>query len=326
MAYKYRRGKVWWIKYYVEGKEIRHSLKTQDKTVAQFKKNEIENELAKGDNPLPDVGMTAAQCVEEFRKFRAGRLDPKTIANDHYRIERFIHDERIAKLKQISQMSLKDHLDKRIESEKISNRTANHTIRAVKTFLNFCVRQKYIHGNAIKGMETYPIHEQEPRFLTVEEVRALLAAAKGQEVFPIVATAVYTGMRLGEILRLEWQDVDFEGGIISVRKSKSKKFRKIPIHRDLKRILWSLRGSGRCFKVPSYHSVEWRFSVVRKKLQIPFFRFHDLRHTFASMLIRRGVDILTVSKLLGHSSVVVTQIYAHLYEDHVQESIQKIRI
>jgi integrase len=175
-------------------------------------------------------------------------------------------------------------------------------------------------------MPRYPVFEKEHRFLSHDEIKTLLAVSKSLKMHPIIASAIYTGMRLGELQNLTWEDIDFKHNMITVQKSKSKKFRKIPLHTGLRKILYPLNGSGPCFDTNGFY---WQIFHLRKKLKkakLKRFRFHDLRHTFASMMIKSGVDILTVSKLLGHSSVVVTQIYAHLYQDHIKDAMKKLRI
>jgi site-specific recombinase XerD len=96
----------------------------------------------------------------------------------------------------------------------------------------------------------------------------------------------------------------------------------IPLHRDLKKILNLIRSSGKCF---NYQNKRRIFKRIRKKINLSEIGWHSFRHTFASHLIMSGVDIVTVSKLLGHSSINTTMIYSHLTEGHVKEAIQKIR-
>lgn len=344
IASKYLRGKTWWISYYQCGKLVQYSLKTRDKATAQYRLNEIENKLARGDSPVVEHNIPAWKCFEAFKQSRAGRLAAKTQNADHYRIEKFLVDEKIQSLKQITRAQLKSHLDRRIERDKISHMTANHTIRAVKTFLNFCVGEKHLFENPIRRMEMYPVDEKEPRFLTPDELKIFfqIALTNEPEVYIAVVIAVYSGMRWGEIERLNdmrsvdgnW--IDFEQNNIHITKSKRKKSghiratRKIPLHSDLRKILEPLRGQGRFIKI-TQDQLECRFEKLMDiatgdKYKIQRFRFHDLRHTFASLMVRAGVDIYTLSKLLGHSSVKTTEIYAHLYDDNVVDAINRLKI
>lgn len=321
MAYKYRpKGcKTWWIKYYKDRECVRKSLGTKLPKIAENKKLLIETQLAKSEDPFPRENTTYYQAFEAFKASRIGRIGKKTARDDHKRIQDFL--EKVKTLK-VTENALKAHLDGRISNDQISHRTANHTIRAIKTFFNFCVRSGYISKNPIQHMKKYPIPEQEPRFLTEEEARILLEKAKGNRIYRLVAAALYTGMRAGELDRLAWEDVDYDGNMIRVRLSKSGKFRLIPLHPALKNILGP-KGQGKCLNT-RYARALWE--NLRESLGWHDLRFHDLRHTFCSLLVKSGVDIVTVSKLAGHSSVSVTQIYAHLYPDHLKDSVQKLTI
>lgn len=328
MASIFIRGRVWWISYYPApgSKPIQKSLKTKDKTVAKFRKNEIENKLTQGESPIHNTNKTAQDCFDEFKQHRAGRISKKARDADHYRILKFISDEKIGHINHITEARVKRHLDKRQEGKSgISPRTANHTIRTLNTFLNFCVKRKYLTENPLKGMIRYPVNIEEPRFLSPEEINKLLKAAKESPLYSLIMTAIYTGMRYGELERLEWSDVDFKNEIITVKLSKAKRFRKIPLHHELAMALKPLAGDGKCFPLEQ-HQFEWQLALVKNNANIPHFRFHDLRHTFASIMIRSGVDILTVSKLLGHGDIKTTQIYAHLYQDHIKDSVRKFKI
>jgi integrase len=275
---------------------------------------------------LPNNKQSIRSIFDEFKQQRKGILSIKHQNNDNHLINKFIDDEGIHLLKQINELIIKKHLDKRIANG-ITNRTANHTIRALNTFMNFCVKRKFLTENLIKGMTKYPIELKEPRFLTSDDVNTLLSFVEPTVIYLPISIAVFTGMRQGEILRLEWKDIDFNNCVITVNISKTKKFRKIPLHPKLKSILAPYsKATGVIFDSP-LRTLEWEFTKVKRLMtNVDSFRFHDLRHTFASLMIKGGADILTVSKLLGHSTISTTQIYAHLYQDHFQDSIKKLQI
>ncbi|MGO9121338.1 MAG: site-specific integrase [Desulfomonilaceae bacterium] len=151
------------------------------------------------------------------------------------------------------------------------------------------------------------------RFLSPEEVNLLLCACQESEnphLYAIVSVALHTGVRLGEVLRLQWQDVDFKRGRVQVvsragSPTKTRESRSIPMNRSLTEVLG--RHPRRLDTPYLFHDlngepfedVEISFRKVRRKLDIAHFRFHDLRHTFASTLVMAGVDIRTVAELLG---------------------------
>ena len=167
---------------------------------------------------------------------------------------------------------------------------------------------------------------------TQSQIRAFLSAAKeeGPMVFALYATALYSGMRAGELFGLEWSDVNFETRLISVAHSysaptKSGKVRHVPILDPLLPILreWRLQCPGRlCFPTlvgtmqqPACRLQQEIFHTVLERAELPRLRFHDLRHTFASQWVLNGGDIFRLQKILGHSTQAMTARYAHLAPD-----------
>jgi len=174
---------------------------------------------------------------------------------------------------------------------------------------------------------------------TDEEVRRFLVAARaeGEHVFVFYCVAVYTGMRAGEIAALEWSDIDFERRLLTVQRSfdgptKSDRVRYVPILDPLLPVLraWRLRQPGQLvftsmtgtMFTPSariFQEVLHRVlnaagfpKTSRNGKERPYVRFHDLRHTFASHWVAKGGDIFKLQKILGHSTIAMTQRYAHL--------------
>lgn len=330
MASIYLRGRVWWVCYMDSGRKTDKSLKTKDKKVAQFRKNEIENMLVQGDSPILGKAARAKECFEQFKNSRTGVLDPKTTSVVNQRIQDFLDDTKINNLSAITEESVKAHLDRRIREDKISPKTANHSIVQIGTFLTYCLRKKYIKENPLRWMKRYRMDPIVPRFLSTAEAEALLLACKKTEIYDIILIAIYAGLRWGEIARLQWEDFNIDKNEIMVRKSKTNKFRVVPIAEGLHKDLIPRKGKGSITSL-SYDDMERVFTEIRDNLKIgddlvPHFRLHDLRHTFASMAIKNGVDLLTLSKWLGHSTTRTTELYAHLYDDHSQAAMKKFKL
>jgi site-specific recombinase XerD len=142
-------------------------------------------------------------------------------------------------------------------------------------------------------------------------------------------------MRRGELLALQWQDVKFgkeERGILTIRKSKNHDMRHITMNARVRETLQKLPRNITEGKEDSYvfakkngeglKSIRNGFeaAVVRAKIE-KHIRFHDLRHTFASWLVMKGIDLRTVASLLGHRDIRVTMRYAHLAPDHLQAAV-----
>lgn len=324
MASLYKRNLNYWIKFTdLNKEEVRKNLSffnegrnVRDKKYANFMKNKIENELALGQNPVSEK-VSANYAKDKYYTYCQKRLEKSTVDIYKVYIDKFFDNTKIKSLNSITERTVNDFLD----SRDISNRTANHTIKILKQFLNFCVRQNFIIKNPIDKMKTLRVEVKPPRFLSKQEIKLVLKQAKNTDLYPIIATAIYTGLRLGELKRLQWSDIDLKRKQITVRIAKSKRFRVVPIHNDLMPILSREKGSGDVFDTVNLRA---RLDSLKETIDIPNFGFHTFRHTFASHLVMNGVDIVTVSKLLGHSSISVTQIYSHLSNDHIKKSIENL--
>ncbi len=165
------------------------------------------------------------------------------------------------------------------------------------------------------------------RYLSKEECKTLINACSSH-LKPIVITALNTGMRRGEILSLTWENVDLKHGFILLDRTKNGERREIPINATLRDTLEALPrriDGGPVFYDPitglPYGDVKTAFNGARRRAKIRDFRFHDFRHTFASHLVMAGVDLTTVSRLLGHKSLSMTLRYAHLSPMHMTKAV-----
>lgn len=165
------------------------------------------------------------------------------------------------------------------------------------------------------------------RYLEAQECSKLIAECP-EWLKPIVIFALNTGMRRGEILSLRWKDLDLKNGIILIPDTATKtgQKREIPMTEAVERLLTAmvrpLNDAVPVFGTPL--RVRESFEKACKKAGIYDFRFHDLRHTFASQLVMAGTDIQTVSKLLGHTTLTMTLRYAHLSHSHLARGIRML--
>lgn len=150
---------------------------------------------------------------------------------------------------------------------------------------------------------------------------------------PLVRLALHTGLRRGELFALRWTDVDLGRARLTVRgtTAKSGQTRHVPLNTDAVGVLasWGVRTDGLVF--PSWNDVgdevpltdvKTAWLAVVKAATVPNFRFHDLRHTFASKLVQASVDLAVVRELLGHSTILMTEKYAHLRPEQAQAAVE----
>jgi integrase len=149
----------------------------------------------------------------------------------------------------------------------------------------------------------------------------------GDHLTPIVLLATNTGLRRNELLSLDWADVDLVGRMLTVRAAtaKSGKERHVPLNAEALAVLtqWGDQR-GRAGAVFGVRDVKTAWGNVLEAAEVENFRFHDLRHHFASRLVRAGVDLNTVRELLGHADLKMTLRYAHLAPEHLAAAVEKL--
>jgi integrase len=147
-----------------------------------------------------------------------------------------------------------------------------------------------------------------------------------------VTVLLHTGFRRGEFLGLRWQDVDLKGGVLTIPKAKNGESRHVPLTSTVRTILSRrtrpLDGSALVFPNSEGHrDLRWAKKTVPAALraaQIEDFRFHDLRHTFASRPAMEGVDLMTMRELMGRKSMAMTLRYSHLSPGHRRTAIERL--
>ena len=220
----------------------------------------------------------------------------------------------------------------------VSPNTVNHELRMFRAFLHKLVDWKLIHESPCTSVKDIRVVDQTRAFLSSEELSRILEKLKDSFLHDVVLFAAMTGMRRGEIVNLSWNDVDMERKLIVVRSSssyqtKSGKIRTIPMNSTVLGLL-ACRSHSAEYVFTGKRGEKLNGNFVRGKLKAavkdcgldPRLHFHSLRHTFASLLVQRGISLYHVQKLLGHSSPRVTEIYAHLGGSELMESVEKLAI
>ena len=230
----------------------------------------------------------------------------------------------------------------------LSARTVLHAHRLLRLVLQYAVKNGTLIRNVAAVHKPPKVEDREIEILDAKQVALVVAGLEGHALQPIAQLALATGMRRGELLALQWGDVDLDRGVLRVERSveetraglrlkppKTKRGRRnigLPAdavtmlreHRRKQRELRLALGQGGqpvlvfstiegALLSPNGVSRSWRQTCAARKL--PRVQFHALRHTHASALIRAGVDVLTISRRLGHSSASMTlDVYGHLME------------
>lgn len=161
-------------------------------------------------------------------------------------------------------------------------------------------------------IQLLPENQSREVYLSKDQIKALAEAQGNEQVKAAIYIAAYTGLRSGEILALT--EADIKDGVIHVRTSKTGRARFVPVVPQIARYLKRLPIG--------VHASTLSHSVSDA---MPGVRFHDLRHSCASLLLAAGVDLYTISKILGHSSIQMTQRYSHLETKALKKAMGKLK-
>jgi integrase len=238
---------------------------------------------------------------------------------------------RSKRMNQVTPEDLEAFLDHEQSTHGLSHHTRNHYLSLVKSIYNRLRKWRMYRGdNPAEYIEMKKIPRARVRFLyPAEEKQLTPVVLQDSIVWPHYVTALHTGMRIGEIVRMKVEDIAFATQTIFVPTSKSSRSRYVPLSEELASFLTECTVG----KNPSDYAlagvtasyVSRRFGWLCEQAGVVNLKFHDLRHTFASRLLSRGVPIYKVSKILGHSSVVVTeQHYGHLSLADMSVAISRI--
>lgn len=262
------------------------------------------------------------------------------------------------KIDKLKTMQIQNFLTAKLNDSTLSNTTVRHYYNVLNIALNQAVKWQVIQSNPCMAVEAPKVSKAQLGILKADEVEKLLNYTKESEfkvMYIPLLLAVTCGMRRGEVLGLQWNDIDFDSGILRVKHNYTKvgkenkmvtpktdlSIRTIALlpttlselkqYKDNKKVIKLKKDDydyvccwpdGSPLK-PDYASHTLR--KLLKKCNLPLVRFHDLRHTHATLLLMEGVNVKVVSERLGHSKVDMTlDTYTHVLPQMQQDAVNKL--
>lgn len=314
------RGKIWYVDYYYQGRRLRERVGTS-KTLAVQALNKILAEIAEGkffperQKPCITFAEMANLYWEHFAKNKKGARTTWPY------VRKLIEAFGNKRLDQISVLDITAYLN-RLKA-KLSPAAVNRYHAFLSSIYYRAIDwEKFSGHNPASKVKKLQEDNKRLRYLSQEEMKALIEKAHPR-LYPALVCAMMTGMRKSELLGLDWENVDIERGFIYILKSKSGKKREIPISSKLRQVLLSLgpKESGSVFELPEIMMRRY-FDRALKEAGIRDFRWHDLRHTFASHFVMKTKDIPALQNILGHATAQMTQRYAHLANSHLAVNME----
>jgi integrase len=324
----YKKQETWWVDYTHQGKRIRTKISNKKKDAVDFMAK-IKSDILYKRHPLPkDKKISFCDFAKKYAKLHSSQK--KSFATDKSLLKTLVSYFGNYSLSDIANDS-KNHialykterLNDRIKKGKknpngkpVSKTTINRELALFRNMLNKAVEWGYISLNPLVGIKIMFPEKPKERILTKKELERLIAMAR-QPLKSQVIVALNTGMRKGEILNLKWDSINLNERIIETR-SKTKVIRIIAINDELYKMLshLSLKRDRRSYvfenpvtgKPYTDNKTAWGFLL--KRAGIENFRFHDLRHCFATYALLNGGDLVSLQDTLGHTDIRTTSRYA----------------
>jgi len=216
----------------------------------------------------------------------------------------------------------------------LSHGRVNKYMVWLRACLNVAIKHDKLTVNPVAKLKGLPEPMRQTRLLTPEE-EAKLLTAMGPTHAPWIRFAILTGLRQGEQVTMEWANVDLDLGLITLPETKADEVQYAPLNEEAKTILRNLDSWQRSKWVfpsqnPATHAnianlKRW-FRKAVKQSGVPWVRWHDLRHCFASRLAMSNAPLGTIAALLRHSSTDLVKRYAHLSPSHLQQAVEMVSV
>lgn len=321
--YKRKDSQVYWVKLSIAGQVIQRSSGTAVKQQAQEFHDKLKAEFWQqkklGVKPVRSWQETVLRFLDETKENRTHQLQINMLKwLDTYLGHLDLNSITVSVIDEIRQAKLTGN----------SKSTANRYLSLVRSVLNKAVQWEWLDKTPVISMYKEPAGRT--RFLTVEQVQALLKELP-EHLQDMVVFTLSTGLRYSNVLKLEWSQVDLQKAHmwVGAKDSKNGKALSIPLNAQALAVLLKQVGkhqqrvftkSGKL--IARANGKLWRNALKRAGIQD--FRWHDLRHTWASWCVQNGITVFEVQHLGGWSSSRMVERYAHLSSSHLATAAARL--
>ena len=324
----YQCNSAWYVDCSFKGNRVRKKI-GKSKKLAQEMERDIQAQLVRREYSkfVKRKRVLFDELCSKYLQFSEANKRPNVHRCDKGFIKNLLKIFNSRRIESITAYEVEQYMMKR--KADVTPSTINRELTCIRHMYNKAVEWGLLDQNQLCAVKKYKEPPGRTRYLTEKEMKDLIKACS-EHLKPIVMMALYTGMRKGEILNLQWHDIDFGNKTITVKKSKNNEIRTLPIHNILYSILKAYRNGndGQAVFINSngcqLGDIKRSFTTALKKANIKDFRFHDLRHTFASHLVMKNTDIRTVQELMGHKDIRMTMRYSHLSNAHLKQAVSRL--
>ena len=329
-----KKGARWYLDYQVEGRRVRKRV-GKSKRIAELALADVEVKLERKEAGFAVKDRSLADFIGEYMVYAKGNKARKSCQRDEITLRHFTDFIKADKLSAVTATKLEAYKAWRRE-QGAKPSTLNRELNTLKAMFNKAVAWGALAQSPAKSVKKFREPRKQVRYLSKEEARTLLSAAS-ERLAPIIETFLLTGLRRDELAHLAWADIDFAREIVAVQAKdgwhpKDYEVRHVPMTERLAQVLkarpkgdspyvFHTQNGG----VHSGNILTREFRKLARACGIKGASIHTLRHTFASHLVMSGADLYTIQKLLGHSSIKTTEIYAHLAPDYLKAAMSRLK-
>jgi integrase len=321
----YKRGTVWWIRFTgPDGRERRETTRTADKRQAQqlhdLRKADAWRQTQLGESPRHTWTEAVQRWLAEHSERKGLNSVQSLLRPANQTLNPWLLDEITA-----DQLATLIH---GYRATGVKNSTANNLLTLVGAVLNAAKGWGWL--DAVPTLNKLPVTERRLRWLTRDDADRLLAELPAH-LKPLVRFSLATGLRQQNVVQLEWNQVDLERRIawIHADQAKGKRLITVPLNADAVVVLREQHGQHSCYVFvhdgqPILRPIAAGWYPALKRAGLAGFRWHDLRHTWASWHVQAGTPLLVLKELGGWINLDMVLRYAHLAPDHLAEHAERI--
>lgn len=262
----------------------------------------------------------------------------KGYTKDLNSLNRFLqgHLNGLVYLDDVTRDDLEEYLIYLAEERNLQPRSRNRYLASVSSLFNYALKKGWIERNPAATIDSAKVIEKQKVSLTEKEIEELLGTIKHPIIHTSIIFMLKTGLRINETVELKMEHVDFENGLIYVVNGKGKKNRTVPMAASLRPYLLEYLETERDSDSPYFFAtkktgrlsgqyVNMQLRKAAKKLRwTKKVTNHTLRRSFATNLLSKGTNVVTIQHLLGHASLKTTSIYLNVQTDDLREAVNQL--
>ncbi|MEW6740966.1 MAG: tyrosine-type recombinase/integrase [Nitrospirota bacterium] len=340
--YRRKDSPIWWMSFSVDKKQYQRSTGTADRRLAENILAKIKTQIVEGKWFEVDEAKnrTFDEMMERYlNQYSKINKSKSTHSKDKGMLEKHLKPYFAGMtLREISSTEIISYKNRRLEHG-ASHSSIQNELGLLRNAFNIARREfDWKVENPFDRLQLKLRPGNRDKWLTYEEEKKLLSKAEGKlhgQLRDIIILDLNTGLSQEEILKLQWTQIDLKRATLTTKRKKTERrelpTRTIPLN---KTALELLRQRHRVRAIGSFYvffnsagqkidasKLKRAFKKTVEEAEIVDFTFHDLRHTFATRLVQKGVDLYKVSKLLGHKDIATTQRYAHHYPESLRDGV-----